>query len=146
MFDRLILATCLSLAAAGSIASQGMPFDAANYRYFYLSDMAQEEVLQRLQNPEATDVLVCPEGTRLPVSFAFKGDLIELDSSKEGAYSIVMKQTFYLRLAEEQVLISLDGHNWKQWDELLTGMISVTLSHGQDSPRLQLGGEAHFRP
>lgn len=146
MFKRLMLAYCVSVAAAGwSFANLSFSSDQIPYRYIYLSDISKDEVQQLLNEPHAHDVLVCPEGTRLPVRFSLKGDLIELDASNEGAYHLIVKQTFYLRIANEQVLISLDGTQWKAWDALLTGMVSATLTHAQNSPLLELSGEAHFR-
>ena len=146
MFKRLMLAYCVCVAAAGwSFANLNSSSDQMPYRYIYLSDISKDEVQQLLRDPQAHDVLVCPEGTRLPVHFSLKGDLIELHEATEGAYNLIVKQTFYLRLANEQVLISLDGTQWKAWDALLTGMVSATLTHAHNSPLLELGGEGYFR-
>ena len=142
MFKKIILA----LAATGCcLAGHCKQADQTADRYFYLPELSNDEIEQLLKEPGVHDVLVCPAGTRLPMNFLFKGDLAELESSKEGTHHLVLKHTFYLRLENEQILISLDGNVWKQWDELLTGMISVALTHSEGSPQLHLSGEARIR-
>jgi hypothetical protein len=145
MKNSWILASALSMGLAGLGLAQHQPAINAD-RLYDLTQISQEEVQQFLEHPSPSSILRCPEGSSLPLTFFLKGDLLELTSSGSVMYRLTIKQTFYLRLQEEQVFISMDGLNWKSWEEQLTGMIGVSLTHVQkEEPQLQLGAEVYLR-
>ncbi len=141
-----ILTNLLSLALVGRILAhdqQGSLSSQATGDILYLPYISQEEIQQFMDHPSDI-ILVCPQGTTLPLSFFLTGDLLELEKSDHAAYLLKIKQTFYLRCQEKALFISLDGLTWKTWQEMLTGMLSVNLSVA-DGPQLQLGAEVHLR-
>lgn len=144
MLKLSILASCLVITAASWCLASNYP-SGPQYHLIYLSDLTEKAAEELLLNPQETDILVCTEGTRLPIRFALQGDLIELVTPGESSYQLVIKRPFYLRLANDELLISLDGTQWKKWNELLTGMLNVTVSSPDNAPQIQLCAEAHIR-
>lgn len=75
------------------------------------------------------------QGDELPISFEAQGDLIE---SKQNSISYVgVKKSFWLRLSQNLIEISLDGTVFKKMNDVLTG--SLEAGTGSD----QNGGPAN---
>jgi hypothetical protein len=109
----------------------------------YLAEISQEEIQHCMENPSSC-VLVCQEGTRLPINFFLKGELMELIPSVDFP-TIVIKRSFYMRIQNEQLLMSLDGKDWKNWQELVKGNLSIGLDASEGIPKVSLGAECLFR-
>lgn len=144
MLNRWIFCCYLSFMIAGyALASEpesGPTF--TSDECFYLPQLSQEEIQRCLAQPSA--ILVCPEGTHLPVGFFLKGDILELCPAEASA-TLVIRRSFYLRLQEEQLFISLNGTDWKSWTELLTGKLALSLDASSGTPQLQVGAELYLR-
>lgn len=67
-------------------------------------------------------------GDRLPVNLQAEGDLFE--TSEVNASYLVVKRSFWLRVEQNDMLMSLDGTTYKQVKDLVTG--SITAGAGSD--------------
>jgi len=142
-----ILASGLSMALAGlGIAEhqQDQAFIDSTEQYLYLPEVSQVEIQRWAENASAY-VLVCPEGTVLPLRFFLNGELLELEAGDHPADLIKIKRTFYLRWQGEELHISFDASSWKTWNEMLTGTLSFSINVEDNGPLLQLGAVTHYK-
>lgn len=66
------------------------------------------------------------QGDELPVSLSAEGDLLET-TRNEVSY-VGVKKNFWVRIQKNDVLMSLDGVNYKKIQDSVTGMISADAS------------------
>lgn len=140
-----ILVSVLSLSFASFCIAQKQSDEQKPIedRCYDLSHLSEEGIQQFFENPDSS-VLFCVQGTSLPLHFILKGDLVELESS-DYPFLLKIKQSFYLRFQEDQVVLSLDKVIWKPVQEMLTGMISIGLNLQEEIPHLQVELEANIR-
>ena len=101
------------------------------------------EIMQGLHPEIAVEFL---EQSSLPISFFLRGDLVNLAESEGSLKQIEIKQTFYARYVQEELLLSSDLTDWKPFLEFITGNVSVTLSIQDGHPSLIVGAETSRRP
>ena len=65
----------------------------------------------------------------IPVSFSAQGDLLE--TSKAGISYVQVKRTFWLKLQNKDVVLSLDGNNFKPLNQVVSGSFSAGAGSGQ---------------
>jgi hypothetical protein len=83
--------------------------------------------------------------TRLPIHFFLKGDFLHLTESPERIGNIEIKQTFYARCVEKELVLSSNLTDWKPFLEFITGTASVALSMQEGQPSIVIGVEANQR-
>ncbi len=140
---RWILSICFSLMMNGFCWAQNRVDVPSEVKFFYLPHITEQDIGQCFSSDS---VLVCPEGTLLPLTFLLKGDVLEL-FPVESPLQLMIKCTLYLRFHDQQLLMSLDGENWKTWEELFTGMLTASLGIPTENLQLQLqlGAEIFLR-
>jgi hypothetical protein len=70
------------------------------------------------------------QGDELPVSFEAQGDLLE--TRQTSLSSVVIKKNFWLRLAQNNIELSLDGTIFKKLSDVLTGGLEAGAGSGQN--------------
>jgi hypothetical protein len=143
-----LLATFFNLVLAGwgmaQLQSEELLIMQSEKSFYYLPQLSQEEIQHCLENLSSS-ILVCPEGTSLPLALFLKGDLVEIEPNIDPKYQLKIKQTFYLCYQNDQILISLNGSNWKTWQKMLAGLISLTIGVDERGPGLKLDVETYLR-
>lgn len=85
----------------------------------------------QLTQGKAQDLLVeFRQGDRLPLSLVVQGDLLE--SHNPSAQDILVKRNFWIQADRSKIRISLDGRDFREIPEVLTG--SLTVGAGSDAP------------
>ncbi|HEV8051982.1 MAG TPA: hypothetical protein VGP47_05760 [Parachlamydiaceae bacterium] len=80
----------------------------------------------------------------MPIGFYLKGDLVNL--LEEGNFgNVEIKQTFYIRSVEQELIFSTDLSEWKPFLEFVRGTLSVTLSIEDGKPFIVIGAETNQR-
>jgi hypothetical protein len=94
----------------------------------------------------------CPEiavefsaQTVLPISFFLIGDLVNLSGKQGNFVQVEVKQTFYARYVQEELIFSSNLTEWKPFLEFVTGTASVALSIQDGQPSIVFGAEANRR-
>lgn len=147
MINFRIMVSILSLAIAGiCLASKDENYSSSQIRepVFDLSQVSQEEVQQFFEHPSSF-ILFCPEGLSLPLNLFLKGDLIELEGDRQSTMTLVTKHPFYLHFQDDQILLSLNGIEWKTWQDFFTGILSLSIDAQSNSPYLHLGAEMYLK-
>jgi hypothetical protein len=109
--------------------------------------LSQEELMHIFEG-KAPDVMVhFPEGEKFSLQPYFISDFFTLEQKGDPAYSILIEKDFFIRAPSEGIfLFSLDGQQWKTFEEIVTGTLHVGL--GRDSighPFISIGGELYER-
>jgi len=107
-----------------------------------LSDQELNEIMLGYHPELAVEFSV---GTKLPINFFFKGDLLDLVENKESSGSIEVKQSFYVRCVGKELIVSSDLTQWKPFLEYITGNFSITLNIQDGQPSIVIGVEANKR-
>lgn len=84
--------------------------------------------------------------TILPISFFLKGELVHLVENEVSSGAVEIKQTFYVRCVENELLLSTNLADWKPFLEFLTGAVSFSLNIQDGQPSIVVGAEANRRP
>ncbi|MEK7690994.1 MAG: hypothetical protein AAB425_08235 [Bdellovibrionota bacterium] len=63
------------------------------------------------------------QGDRLPVKFQAQGDLLETDDSTVS--HVIVRKQFWLRLKNDNILMSLDGTKFKAIKKLIEGSLAA---------------------
>lgn len=83
--------------------------------------------------------------TTLPISFFLRGDLVNLVKSEGNFEQIEVKQTFYARYIQDELILSSDLKEWKPFLEFITGVGSVSLKIEEGQPSIIFGAETNRR-
>jgi len=94
----------------------------------------------------------CPEvavefsaDTTLPISFFLRGDLLNLIEDEVTFGQIEIKQKFYARYVQGELILSASLTEWKPFLEFMTGHASVALSVHHGQPSIVFGAEINRR-
>lgn len=147
MNKRLFIGSLAFLLGCGCLAAS------TNYRegilnpasVLHIEDINQETLQTFLQGKLTDFVLECPEGTKLPLYFSLKGDIMASEEQETTPLFITFSRTFYIRCEKDQWLFSVDGNEWKGLLDFFTGTISFGLDACQGFPKASFGVEANVR-
>lgn len=121
---------------------------AENLKVLKLSEIS-EQVLSEISLGEHPDLAVqFSKGIQLPIHFFLKGDLVNLTEDPVASMNLgrlEIQQTFYARLVEGELILSIDLNEWKPFFEFITGNASAALSIQNQEPSISLGAEANRR-
>lgn len=82
------------------------------------------ELIARIQKGEANNLVVeFKEGDRLPVNLKAEGDLFE--SVDSNPTFVEVKKDFYVKVDSSNLFMSLDGVNYKPFNQMVRGSVSV---------------------
>ncbi len=127
---------CLSIFAEDTISSLETPSDMKIVNFCDLTENDLEEVTQGLHPDKVIAFLA---DTTLPINGYLKGNLIHLVENEENWGAIEIKQTFYARYTDKELLFSSDLTEWKPFLEFITEEASITLSIQDGQTSLVIG-------
>lgn len=105
-------------------------------------DSDLNEIMQGLHPETAVEFSA---QTKLPISFFLKGDLVNLVENEGKTGIVEVKQTFYARCVERELILSINLIDWKPFLEFITGNASVALTIQEGKPSLLVGSETNRR-
>lgn len=108
-------------------------------------DISSDELSEIMEENNPNLAIEFSEHTNLPFNFYLKGDLINLISKQEDVGQLEIKQTFYLRCVDRELILSSDLSEWKSFLEFVTGNASFAISIRDKRPSIELGSEANRR-
>ena len=114
----------VGLIAVGHVAT-------AQTRLLRASEMNSDQWSEILKKGSEDVTVEFRQGDEIPVSFSAQGDLLE--TKKPGISYVQVKQTFWLKLQNNDVVISLDGSNFKPLNQVISGSISASAGSAQSS-------------
>jgi len=120
----LLIAGCLLLCAGASEAKTIRATEMNSSLWSSLSNRALSELIIEFR-----------QGDELPVSITAEGDLME--TTQSATSYIGVKKNFWLKVQQDEIQMSLDGTNFKNINEVVTG--SIEAGTGSD----QSGGIAN---
>lgn len=139
---------CLSVfAASANFPANAKPWENVSQKVkviniCHLTDNFLNEIMQGY-HPEV--VVEFAAQTTLPISFFLKGDLVNLVENEDKFGLIEIKQTFYARCVQEELILSSNLIDWKPFLEFITGNLSATLSVQDGQPSIVVGSETNRR-
>ncbi len=86
------------------------------------------------------------QGDELPVSFSAEGDLLE--TSRVGVSYVQVKRSFWLKLENNDVQMSLDGTAFKPIKDMVTGSLTAGAGSGDNggiANAINLGVKANLK-
>lgn len=101
----------------------------AQTRVLRASEMNSEQWSEILKNGSEEVTVEFRQDDEIPVSFSAQGDLLE--TSKSGISYVQVKKSFWLKLQNNDVVLSLDGTNFKPLNQVIGGSFSAGASSGQ---------------
>jgi formyltetrahydrofolate synthetase len=107
-----------------------------------LSDRDLNEIMQGKRSEIAVEFSA---QTALPITFFLKGDLVNLIGKQDNFAQIEVRQTFYARYVQEELILSSDLAEWKPLSEFITEAASVALSIQEGQPSIIFGAKANRR-
>jgi hypothetical protein len=85
------------------------------------------KIVNDLQNGTVQDLIIdFRQGDRLPLTFLAEGDLLETNQVTPSY--VVVKRPFWMRMTKNSVMMSLDGLNYKNIRDVVTGSITASAS------------------
>ena len=146
MMSLTLTATCLSAFAAElplkATSWENRASDLTVVNIAHLADNDLQEITQG-QHPETA--VQFSARTILPITFFLKGDLVNLLGNEQTIGAIEIKQTFYARCVEKELIFSTNLTDWKSLPEFITGNASIVLKIEEGQPSLVLGAETNYR-
>jgi hypothetical protein len=113
----LVLTICLIGAASGF----------ADTTNTVRATQLTSKIVNDLQKGAVQDLIIdFRQGDRLPLTFQSEGDLLETNQTVPSY--VAVKRPFWIRITKNQVMISLDGLNYKKLNDVLNGSITANAS------------------
>ena len=112
----------VGLIAVGHLAT-------AQTRLLRASEMNSDQWSEILTKGSEDVTVEFRQGDEIPVSFSAQGDLLE--TKKPGISYVQVKQTFWFKLQNNDVVISLDGSNFKPLNQIVSGSFSASAGAAQ---------------
>lgn len=140
-------ATCVSVfAASADFSINSKPWEnlSQDLKIINVCNLTDNlnEIMQGHHPEVAVEFLA---QTTLPMSFFLKGDLINLVAKEGNLGGLEIKQTFYVRCVQEELIFSTNLIDWKPFLEFITGNVSVSLNIQDEKPSLLVGTEINQR-
>ncbi|MBI5346440.1 MAG: hypothetical protein HZB76_04790 [Chlamydiae bacterium] len=108
-------------------------------------DLTNHDLNEIMQGKRPEVAIEFSAETTLPISFFIKGDLINLVKGEGNVGQIEVKQTFYARYIQDELILSSNLREWKPFLEFITGEESVSLSTQDGQPSIVFGAETNKR-
>jgi hypothetical protein len=93
--------------------------------------------------PSPYTVVALRQGGTLPVNLKVSGNLFDL--ALEGG-PIVVKQNLYLRVLNDEILVSTNLQNWHALEEAFHGDVAAFVCKEGGEPKVSLTAELNFDP
>ncbi len=103
-----------------------------NARPIALGEMTQGMVEDFIQGKQQDMVVICPEGTVLPLNLSLKGEFLALQ--EHAPVHVKILKTCWVKCVEGTFLFSLDAKNWKDFSEFFTGKLGASVGIHEQGP------------
>ena len=144
-----LTATCISaFAASADFSINSKPWEnlSQNLRVVNICSLTDSDLNELMQGHHPETAVEFSAQTTLPVSFFLKGDLVNLIENEGKFGEVEIKQTFYARYVEGDLILSINLTDWKPFLEFITGNASVALTIQDGKPSIVFGSETNRRP
>lgn len=139
-----LTATCiLAFAASSDFSINSQPKEKQNLRVVNICNLTDKDLNEIGHHPEIA--VEFSAQTTLPISFFLKGDLVNLIENEGKCGEIEIKQTFYARYVEDNLILSVNLTDWKPFLEFITGNASIALTPQGGKPSILFGAETNRR-
>ena len=115
----LIGAVILTFAGGANAASESR-----HIRFTALKADDLTSLINTVMDSGLNDVIEFRRGDRVPVTFKAEGDLVQ--SLPGGETTLEVKRDFFLKADGRRILISWDDQEFKPFEDVVSGQLSVT--------------------
>lgn len=143
-----LMATCGSAVAASAdfpINSKAWEDLSQNLKVINICNLTDNDLSEIMLGNHPEIAIEFSTQTTLPISFFLKGDLVNLVENEGNFGAVEIKQTFYVRCVQQELILSTNLTNWKPFLEFITGTASVALCIQDGKPSIVVGTEANQR-
>jgi len=137
------IVACLSVFAEATINSKDEKTSSEDIKVVNFYDLAQDELIEVMQGLHPDKVIEFLANTTLPISYYLKGNWINLVQDEEKGGTVEVKQTFYVRCTDKELLFSSDLSKWKPLLEFITGKILISLNVQDKQTSVEIKAEAN---
>lgn len=125
-----IFCSCL-LAMSAACASLSASDVTGSY-IIRITDVTEDMIGAFLSGAVHNVVVEFPENTFIPIKQILRGNLLQLVPEEREPVYLKVQRTFYLKVDDQDILLSTDLHTWKPLLDAIGGEISVSIesSHG----------------
>lgn len=136
-------ATCVSaFAGSANFPSNSKPWENLSQNLKVINVCNLTDNLDEIMQGHHPEIAVeFSAQTTLPISFFLKGDLVNLAVNEGDLGALEIKQTFYVRCVQQELILSTNLTDWKPFLEFITGNLSVSLNVQDGKPSLLVGTE-----
>lgn len=138
---KIIITTLLLISAGGFASERDTSCTVVN-----INDISETE-MEAIMTGNAPDLAI--EFTKNTVmhinNLYLNGDLVNLVGEKLNFGDLEVMQTIYVRLVDEDLLLSSDTKTWKPFMEFITGNVTVAVVKEDGKPAVVFGSEANRR-
>lgn len=134
---------CLSIFADDTINSRETSTE--DMKIVNFCDLTENDLEEVVQGLHPDKIIEFSADTTLPINGYLKGDLIHLVENEEKWGAIEIRQTFYARYTDKELLFSSDLTEWKPLLEFITGEASIILSIQDGQTSLVIGAQTNRR-
>lgn len=146
LMSLLATAVCLSVfAATANFPINAKPWEnsSQDLKVVNICNLIDQDLNEIMQGFHPEVAVEFSAHTVLPISFFLKGDLINLVENEGNFGRVEIKQTFYVRCVQEELIFSFNLIEWKPFLEFVNGKASVSLSVQNGQPSIVFGAETH---
>ncbi|HSX13126.1 MAG TPA: hypothetical protein VLE96_01720 [Chlamydiales bacterium] len=137
--------TCLSAFADFPIESSPLKTLTEQLEIVNICNLTDTDLNEIMEGHHPEMAIEFSAQTIIPIRFFLKGDLVNLIENEGKFGAVEVKQTFYARNVEEELILSTNLTDWKPFLEFITGIASVTLSIQDGQPSISIGAETNRR-
>lgn len=116
-----------------------------NLHVVNIHNVSSQEFKEIMQGHRSDIALEFTSGSVLPLNLFLKGNLVNLIDDIKDIKTIEIKQTFYARCIDKELILSSNLIDWKPCLEFITGNASVILNIQDGQPSVNLGAEVYRR-
>lgn len=130
------------LLATLSISSFAFAQD--DIRVVHILDLTEKDLMEASQGFYPNLAVEFSKGTKISLRFCLSGNLLNLVDENKDVGEVQIKQTFYLRFIDEELIMSFDLIDWKPFFEYLSGSASIGLEVDDETRALLFNSEINL--
>jgi hypothetical protein len=128
---KLVCALLLMASAATAGLHAG---DVTGSYIIRITDVTEDMIGAFLSGEVHNAIVELPENTYIPFKYFLRGNLINLVPEERAPIYIKIMRTFYLKVDEQDFLLSTDLQNWKPLFEAISGDVSLSIETSNGHP------------
>lgn len=138
----LLVTLCLGLSNfVFSTDNSNESFD--DFQIINVSNLTEKNLANLMNDQTPNLVIEFNEGTVLPLSLVFDGNLFELIPTKQSLLKV--KETIYVCFIQGDMFFSSDLKNWKSFADFFTGSVSFGIAVEDGQPEIKFITDLNFR-